>query len=328
MEYYQDNNYQRAVILIQSSDKVLIVAHRRPDGDSLGAAGAINGALTQLGKKTTLACVDEIPHRLKFIPKTEDYVKSFDLNDYDLIVICDAGAHHMTGFHERYPDFLSKRVPILNIDHHSSNENFGTVNIIDTHSSSTTMIVWKLLKLMPVNITKEMAFCLLTGIYSDTGSFIHANTTKETFEIANEISSLGVQVTDITKPLFKEATLAQLKLWGFILENLHKNDKNIYSSIVTKDDFRKIGAHSSDTGGIIDLMNTIPDASFAILLAEDDGCVKGSLRTQKDDVNVSDIAGQFGGGGHKKASGFRMHGSLEKQTVWKIVPAPTHSIEK
>lgn len=313
-------NFKEAASFIESSERILLIAHRRPDGDSLGACSALALALRQFGAKTALACIDEIPKRLRFIPETEKFVKEFDLSDFDLIIINDAGAHHMTGFHNKYSDFLSKKIPIINIDHHASNEGFGTVNIIDTHASSTTMIVWKLLKYLPVKITKEMAFCLLTGIYADTGSFIHSNTTKETFEIAGEIAKLGIQITDIAKPLFKEATFAQLKLWGFILENLQRNEKQIYSSIVTDKDFRSIGAHSSDTGGIVDLMNTIPDAAFTILLAENDGEVKGSLRTQRDDVNVSDIASQFGGGGHKKASGFRIHGRIEKRMVWKIVP--------
>lgn len=313
--------FKEAVDLIETSKRVLIVSHHRPDGDSLGASVALHFALRQMGKQTVMACNDEIPWRLKFIPETDEFVKEFDLDDFDLIIINDAGAYHMTGFHNKYPDFLSKKIPIINIDHHSSNEKFGTVNIIDTHSSSTTMIIWRMLKNMPVKITKDMAFALLTGIYSDTGSFIHSNTTKETFEIAGEIARMGIRVCDIAKPLFKESTMSQLKLWGFILENMHKNDKQVYSSVVTLDDFKNIGAHSSDTGGIVDLMNTVPDAAFTMLLAEDDGEVKASLRTQRDDVNVSDIASQFGGGGHKKASGFRVHGRLEKQTVWKIVPA-------
>lgn len=317
---YSDQNYQEAVNMIQNARNVLIVAHRRPDGDTLGACSAFSIALKSLGKKCVLACVDEIPYRLKFIPETENYVKDFNLEDFDLIIINDAGAYHMTGFHEKYPNFLSKKTPIINIDHHASNEGFGTVNIIDSSASSTTMIVWRLFKLLPFQTTREIALSLLTGIYSDTGSFIHANTTQESFEIAAEIAKYGIPVTDIAKALFKESTFSQLKLWGYILENMRKNEKQVYSSVVTAEDLQKIGAHASDTGGIIDLMNTVPEASFTILLAEDDGVVKGSLRTQRDDVNVSDIASQFGGGGHTKASGFRVHGRLEKQTIWKIVP--------
>ncbi|MEK7172017.1 MAG: bifunctional oligoribonuclease/PAP phosphatase NrnA [Patescibacteria group bacterium] len=315
------NQFDQAIALINSAKRILLVSHKRPDGDTLGASGALYLALEQLGKKTVLACIDEIPQRLQFIPATEFFVKEFNMNGFDLIIISDAGAHHMTGFHEKYPDFLSKRVPIINIDHHASNDNFGTVNIVDTSASSATMIIWEMLKLMPVKITKDMAFALLTGIYNDTGGFIHSNTTKETFEIAAELAKIGVKPTEIVQPLFKQATFSQLKLWGYILENMRKNESQVLSSVLCEKDFWEIGAYAGDTGGIIDLMNTVPDAAFSMLLVENEGWVKGSLRTQRNDVNVSDIAGKFGGGGHPKAAGFRIQGRLEKQNVWKIVPS-------
>lgn len=314
-------HYIQAAELIKKSSKILLVAHRRPDGDTLGASVALRLVFKQMGKSGVLACVDEIPSRLTFIPETENFVKSFNLNEFNLIIISDAGAHHMTGFHEVYPEFLSKRIPIINIDHHASNESFGTINIVDSYGSSTTMLVWKLIKMLDISISKEIALALLAGIYSDTGSFMHANTTQETFKAASDIlKAQNIPVIEVVRPLFKQFSLGQLRLWGYILENIKVNENGVFSSVISEEDFKSIGAHSSDTGGIIDLINTIPDAAFTMLIAEDEGFVKGSLRTRRDDVNVSDIAGQFGGGGHKKASGFRLHGRLVKQTVWKIVP--------
>lgn len=315
-----DQNLQQAATLIQNANRILLVSHRRPDGDTLGASCALSMVLKQLNKSAVLACIDEIPGRLKFIPETENFVKEFNIYDFDLIIISDAGAHHMTGFHEKYPDFLSKKVPIINIDHHSGNDMFGTVNIVDPHASAATSIIWKLFKYLPVSLTKNIALALLAGIYNDTGGMMHSNTTQETFEIASQLSSLGVSVSEVVSPLFKQATFSQLKLWGHILESLKQNDQKVLSSVVTESDLKTIGAHSSDTGGIVDLMNTVPNSKFTMLLAEDEGVVKGSLRTQRNDVDVANIAGQFGGGGHKKAAGFRVNGKLEKQIVWKIVP--------
>ncbi|MBI5413343.1 bifunctional oligoribonuclease/PAP phosphatase NrnA [Candidatus Peregrinibacteria bacterium] len=319
LDFMEMKDFQPAISLIQNAKNVLIVSHKRPDGDTLGASVAVQLALAQLGKKSVLACVDEIPSRLSFIPKTESFVKEFNLEAFDLIIINDAGAHHMTGFHEKYPDFLSKRIPIINIDHHLSNDGFGTINLIDTNASCASMIVWKLIKMLPVQITKEMALALLAGIYNDTGGFMHANTTQESFEISAELCKTGVKVTDVVRPLFKRSTLPQLRLWGFVLENMHINDNKVLSSVVSKADLYEMGAHSSDTGGIIDLMNNVAGVKFSMLLAEDDGLVKGSMRTQRDDINLDEIAGQFGGGGHRKAAGFRINGRLEKQVVWKVV---------
>lgn len=313
--------FEKAISLINKSQKILLVSHRRPDGDTLGATIALYETLSQLHKKTTLACIDDVPVRLKFLPHTNRFVREFVLNDFDLIIICDAGAYHMTGFHEKYPDFLSGQPPIINIDHHASNERFGTVNLVDTKASSATVVVWRLLKLLPIEKTQEMAIALLTGIYNDTGGFIHANTTKETFEVAYELAKIGINVCDITRPLFKQSSISQLKLWGFILEHIRVNEHKVLSSVVSEPDFKTIGAHPGDTGGIIDCMNTVPDMTYAILLTENEGFVKGSLRTQRDDVNLSDFSARFGGGGHPKASGFRVPGRLEKKTYWTIVSA-------
>lgn len=313
--------FEEAVSLIIKSQKILLVSHRRPDGDTLGASCALYLALSiQLGKDAVLACIDEIPQRLQFIPATDEFVRHFNMSEFDLIIISDAGASHMTGFHEKYPEFLSLKIPIINIDHHVSNEGFGAINLVDPKASCATMVVWRLFKAMGIILTKEIALCLLAGVYNDTGGFVHANTTVETFEMASELARAGVSVNTIVRPMFKQATIPQLKLWGHILENLQKNDKDIVSAIVTEGDLKMIGAHSSDTGGIVDLLNTVPNAAFTMLLAEDEGLVKGSLRTQRDDINVSDIAGKFGGGGHPKAAGFRVQGRLKKEVVWRIVP--------
>lgn len=317
---FQEDHYSQAINLINNANAILLVSHRRPDADTLGCAAAMHLGLKSIGKCTTLACIDEIPQRLQFIPETDKFVKEFNLSDFDLIIALDSGAHHMTGFNEIYPEFLSKIIPIINIDHHASNEGFGTVNIVDAKSSSTTMIIWKLFNKMSLQITPDIAFALMVGIYGDTGAFMHSNTTQEAFEIAAQLAKTDINIPEITKALFKNSTFSQLRLWGYILENLQKNDKKVLTSVLTENDFKTINAHVSDTGGIIDLINTVPDTAFSLLVAEDEGLVKGSLRTQSDNVNVSDIAGQFGGGGHRKAAGFRLHGRLEKQTVWKIVP--------
>ncbi|PJC36544.1 hypothetical protein CO046_05200 [Candidatus Peregrinibacteria bacterium CG_4_9_14_0_2_um_filter_53_11] len=320
-----NDNFNQAIALIQSSKKILLVSHRRPDGDTLGATVALAHALVQLGKTVVPACMDQISSRLTFIsdalPQGMEFVREFEMDDYDLMIISDAGASHMTGFQERYEEFLSNKLPIINIDHHASNDNFGVVNCVDAQASSATVMVYRLLKLMGTTFNQSIALALLAGIYNDTGGFMHSNTNQETFEIAGDLTRYDVPVSQIVKPMFKQSSMAQLKLWGHLLEKMQKNDKDVVSSVVTRKDLSVVGADASDTGGIIDLMSTVKGARFTILLTEDRGVVKGSLRTQRDDVDVNKIAQQFGGGGHMKASGFRMHGRLEQHTVWKIAPA-------
>lgn len=322
-EYRQQ--FDEALALIAAHKKFLLVSHRRPDGDTLGATVALCLGLMKVGKNVTPACIDPISSRLQFIsdllPSHIKFVRDFSLMEYSAVIISDAGASHMTGFHEKYPEFLSKKIPILNIDHHASNDGFGTINIVDPKSSSATVLVYELLKKLGIPFDHSIALALMAGIYNDTGGMKHANTTQRTFEIAADLATHGVSAGDIANNLFKDSSISQLKLWGYILENMHRNEKNVVSSVVTESDFMTLGAHSGDTGGVVDLMNTVPDAQFTMLLAEDEGVVKGSLRTQRDDVNLNEIAGQFGGGGHAKASGFRVHGRLEREVRWKIVPS-------
>lgn len=323
-ERIPEENYAQAKQAIAQAHRILLVSHRRPDGDTLGATIALQRALSQMGKLAVPACIDPVASRLSFLEKLllngQTFQRTFEYNSFDLIIVSDAGAANMTGFHELYADFMSRKVPMLNIDHHGSNDNFGTINLVDTKASSATVVVYKLLNYMGVTLDTEIAIALMTGIYNDTGGMMHSNTTQETYAIAAELQKFNFSITDIVRPLMKTATIQQLKLWGHILENLKQNEKQIVSSVVSQDDLRTLHVQSGDTGGIVDLMSTIPEAQFTVLLAEDDGVVKGSLRTQRDDINLSDLAGQFGGGGHAKASGFRVKGKLEKQTVWKIVP--------
>ncbi len=318
-------SYNQAQELILNSKKILLVSHRRPDGDTLGATVAFQRLLTKMGKFAVAACIDEPNSRLEFLTKLlmngQTFQRTFDYNSFDLIIISDAGAHHMTGFHDLYPDFLSKKVPIINIDHHASNEGFGTVNLVDTKAASATVMVYRLFKHMNVTLDKEMAIALMTGIYNDTGGMMHSNTNAETYAVSAELMKFGFNISEIVRPLLKSATFAQMKLWGHVLETMKKNNKDVVYAVVSEEDLKRLHASSGDTGGIIDIMSTITDARFTVLLAEDNGVVKGSLRTQRDDVNLSDLASQFGGGGHAKASGFRVPGKLEKQTVWRIVPS-------
>lgn len=317
-----EQEYIKAAEAIKKSTKVCVIAHRKPDGDSLGASLAVYFILKSFGKEITLACVDEPSSRFSFLPGIDKFQKKFAYAEHDLIVISDAGDSRMTNFHETIPEFLSNKVPIINIDHHISNDNYGIYNLVDPKASSSTVIIYRLAKILNIIFTKEIAICLLTGIYNDTGAFMHANTNLETFQIAAHLANLDVDISTLTKIMFRTKSIAKLRLWGLILDRLKKNEKNIASSVVTLEDICKCGAVSEDTGGIIDLIGTVPDAKFAMLLSEDEqGYVKGSFRTKRDDIDVAHVAAKFGGGGHKKASGFRIRGKLQQEIMWRVVPA-------
>lgn len=316
-----EDKFLQAKKLMDKAQKVLCISHKNPDGDTLGASCALYLALKAMGKKVDMACIDEIPERFKFLPDMRKVIHEFDFQDYDLLIVSDAGASYMTRYHEVYPDIFKGSVPVINFDHHTSNDQFGTCNVVDPLCASTTLLLFRLFTFFDIRITPEMATALLAGIYNDTGSLMHSNTTLDVFECSAKLTELGGRVHVVAKNLFRTAPISTLRLWGRVLENARVNDEGVTVSVVTSRDFRECGATSEELSGVVDLLNSVPGAKYACLLNEDEqGRVKGSFRTQRDDVDVAALAGQFGGGGHKKAAGFSMPGRIHQEAHWKIVP--------
>ncbi len=313
--------------LVKQAKKVLCIAHKRPDGDTLGATNAIFQSMKEMGKEAVMACVDDIPEKYCYLPQMRSFVKEFDFRDFDLIFISDAGASYMTKYDQIYPEMYQKSVPIINLDHHSSNDNFGTVNVVDIQSASTTILIYKIWSYLGWKITPGMATALITGIYNDTGSLMHQNTTLEVFEITAKLVELGGKINPVVKNLFKTTPLAAMKIWGRVLERAQVNADGVTVAVLTNQDFLETGANTEDLSGVVDFINCVPGTKFAVLLNEDGkGNVKGSFRTRRDDVDVAKLAENFGGGGHQKAAGFTMEGRLQREVRWKVEPVETENL--
>ncbi|MBU0668015.1 DHH family phosphoesterase [Patescibacteria group bacterium] len=317
-----EEKFIEAKRLIDKAQRILLISHKSPDGDTLGATCALNIVLRNMGKDTTMACADEPSERFLFLPHIRRMVRDFDFREYDLLIVSDAGASYMTKYHEKYPDIFDGDVPVINIDHHASNDNFGNCNIVDIAAASTTVILYRFFAFHDVRVGPDTATALLAGIYNDTGSLMHSNTSLEVFEICAQLTSCGGKVTQITKNMFRATPVSTLKLWGRVLSNARINDEGVTVSVVTWKDFEDCNAGSEEVSGVVDLLNSVPGSKYTCLLNEDrNGKVKGSFRTQRDDVDVAELAAQFGGGGHKKAAGFTMPGRIHQELHWKIVPA-------
>jgi phosphoesterase RecJ-like protein len=306
--------------LLMNANNILILSHRGPDGDTVGANLALRHALEgQWGKKVTSACVDPPPEYSRVLKGAYQYVNDFDLNDYDLRIAVDCGAHYMFRFHETKPEILDKSVPFINIDHHPSNDNFGTHNLVHDTAAAAVFTVYHMLKHFNLKITPDIASALLLGLYFDTGSFMHSNTTPEVLEMGGELIAYGADRRKIVKALLHTNPVSQLKLWGRVLKRARLSQKNAVVSAITNKDFEECGAEPEDLSGVIDFLNAVPGGKLAVLLTEDQkGNIKGSMRTQREDIDLSRLAGIFGGGGHKKASGFTIQGKLEPEMTWKI----------
>lgn len=299
-------------------NEIAIISHRNPDGDTLGSTLALYEYLVNLGKNVTPIVPNAIGKVFNFLPHIKNFKQEFNPIDFDLIIACDCATSHMTEFTEKHPELFKQSQPFINIDHHGCNDNFGTINLV-IESPSTTCIIFELLKNINAPITNTMATNLLTGLYTDTGSLMHGNTTPESYRISSYLLKKGADLKTISKNIFCTKEVSKLKLWGKIMENVHLDDEeNIALATITQDDLDEFGATHDDLSGVIDFINAIPEANVSIILTEKDNKVKGSIRTQKD-IDVSKIAAQFGGGGHAKAAGFMVPGHLQKKVIYEII---------
>lgn len=303
----------------QKAQNIVIISHRNPDADSVGSNLALREFLETAGKSIISACVDPIPKDVHFLSGTTTFQTTFDLQTTDLIICVDAGSTAQTGFLDLQPEILQSVKPIINIDHHPSNNDYGSINLVIPDGASATLVIFNLFKISGVKITSSMATALLCGLYFDTGSFMHSNTDAQVYAAADELMRAGADMRKIVKNMYKNRSLEQLKTWGKILDGMKVTSNNVVVSGITQEELEACSATTSETSGVIDYLSTVKDARFAALLVEDGkGNVRGSFRTRKNDINLSEMAGMFGGGGHKKASGFTLPGELKKETIWSI----------
>ncbi len=295
---------------IKAARRIAVISPKNLDGDSLGSTCALNLVFKQLGKESQLICLEDIPDNMKFIPSIHEFIKELDTNAYDLFIITDCGEPKLTGFEQTHPEMFDGTKEFINIDHHISNTKFGTLNIVKPGTAAACMVVYRLLKYWNVKITPDIATALMVGIYTDTGSFMHSNTTEEVYRVAGELLSRGASVRKISKHIFKNTPLSTMKLWGRVMERAHKTEQKITISYVLESDFIELGAKPDDLSGVVDYINAVPDSTFSALITEFGGKIKASLRTLREDINVSAIAKLFGGGGHTKAAGFTIPGRL------------------
>lgn len=231
---------------------------------------------------------------------------------YDLLVIVDTADLALLGsLYTEHVDLFSD-VPILNIDHHISNTNFGQLQLIDPTAASATEVLYSWFMQVPAfrdKLTPDIATLLLTGLITDTRSFQNPNTTPRSLEVAAELLEKGARQQEIIQHIYKTKPLSTLKIWGRALNHIQVDPQSrIVWSAVSREDLAEMDATSKETHGILDeLISTIPDADVYVLFTElEEGGLKASMRSTAA-VDVSQLAGRtYGGGGHARASGFRV----------------------
>lgn len=314
---------QRFASLLSESTRVRCVCHRNPDGDAIGSLLAI-GQLIETAYpsiKVTFHCVDPVPETFQFLSGASRVQLPFTpgSDPESLTVFLDCAEPKLTFLMESHPELFDGSRKTVMLDHHYANPKFGTQLNFLMEASSTCEIVADLAPAMGWTITPDIATCLLTGIFTDTGGLLHSNTTPQVYRSVSQLVRAGGRRQDVVNHVFRTAKLSTLQLWGRVLEKITITEEGGAISAVTEGDFRATGADYSELTGAIDYVNAVPGMRFSLILSERGGAVKGSLRTLRDDVDVSAMAGKFQGGGHRKAAGFSLPGKLKPEIRWKVV---------
>lgn len=306
-----DSEFRTLQYVILKSKRLLLFAHSRPDPDTVGANLALAEYIKSLGKHTDIACFDAFPDDLKKLADgTFFHPDQLDITSYDAIIACDTVDR---GFN-KIANTLSDSQVIALIDHHFSDVNVkGDVVIIDPEYSSSSELVYLFLTSAQAKITKTMAKMLLMGILFDTGGFQHPSVSPRVLEIASDLMKAGAPLAKITQTIFAHQNIGALKLWGRAFEKARLNEKNgMLVTAITQEDVKRCNASPDDIYQVASILSAVPDAKFSMVLSErDNNIVRASLRSMKQhNVDVSAIAHQFGGGGHKLASGFEVFGKI------------------
>jgi phosphoesterase RecJ-like protein len=299
---------ERVVAELRSRGRFLLTAHEGPDGDALGSLLGMHHLLTQLGKDSVMFMAAKefpLPVEYRFLPLEEVFHEPpADMADRT-VVFLDCGNI------DRMPlDFLTDGGnDVINIDHHHDNTRFGDFNLVDTEASCTAEIVYGLAVLLGARVTREMASALYVGLVTDTGKFMYENTDARTHRIAADLIEAGVDVDDTYRRLYEHVPLEKLRLVARALDGIQRHcDERLVLTYITAADYEATGAGEEMTEGIIDHLRSVEGAKVAAVIRDQASrgraARKVSLRSSDDDVDVSAIARERGGGGHKRAAGF------------------------
>jgi phosphoesterase RecJ-like protein len=285
-----------ACSLLASARHVCVMSHHNPDGDALGSILGLTLALQAAGITATAALADDIAARFDTLPGRGSIVASVPPSA-DVLVAVDAADLARLG---KLGAGISQ--VHLNIDHHLSNTRFGKLNLIDTRSAATAQYLAELLPVLKLELTTEVATCLLAGIVTDTLGFRTANTTPATLTVSQKLIAAGAPLADVYDRTLHRRSLAALRLWGDSIQQIEQRDGLVHTS-VTLASKAAHGYGGSGDGDVVTLLTALENVDIAVVFVEHKNReVKVSWRANTG-FNVASVAAMFGGGGHAAAAG-------------------------
>lgn len=287
--------------LVDGAQRILVLSHKDPDGDTLGSALAMSHVLQAMGKDVSLRVPPAVPSMYRFLPGSQLINAEEGGQPFDLVVIMDASNLDRIG---GVLDNVPGATPVVNIDHHVSNTNFGVVNLVTPAACSTAEVTFDLFRDWAVDISQEVATNLYVGLVTDTGGFRHENTNERALEIAARLVHLGANAAQIAERVYKSHKLSTMKLTALVLGTMGFDceDRLVYAS-VSQELLGKAGAGMDETEGLIDLLQSVEGLELAVLFKEiEPNLTKISVRS-RGNTNANEFAAVFGGGGHERAAG-------------------------
>ena len=295
----------QAAEAFRRAESVALACHVGPDGDALGSMLALHHRCVANGKPSVASWPAPFvvaPH-YQYLPGLDLATKPDDFPAApEVMLTFDCGSLDRLGELARAANAARELVVV---DHHASNDRYGTINVIDTSAAATAVLVRELAGRLGWDLTREAAICLYTGLVTDTGRFQYSNTTPEVFRLAQELAAFDLPIESMTRQLFEQHRFAYLQLVGACLARAELDrELSFVATWVTNFDLDGFDVEIEETEGLIDLVRRTAEADVACVCKETDDGIRVSLRSVSEDVDVSAVAARFGGGGHRFAAGF------------------------
>jgi phosphoesterase RecJ-like protein len=293
-------------VRLNEAQSILIASHVRPDGDAIGALLALGLALQNAGKTVQMVLQDGVPASFRHL-QGHDQVQKEPKGAWDTFISVDCADYKRLG-----NIFESVRKPDINIDHHITNEKFGTINLIVGEEVATSAILTDCLPLWGLEITQPIASALLSGIVTDTLGFRTSSTTPESLRQAAILMEHGADLPDLYSRALVRRTYPAARYWGAGLSSLDKSDDLVWGTL-TVADRKAAGYGGNDDADLINIISAIDSGKVGMIFVEQtDNHVKISWRALENGVDVSKVAKHFGGGGHAAAAGADIPGLLNE----------------
>lgn len=294
---------------INKAEKIVILTHDTPDGDAVGSSLAMLHAIKLLGKKADVI-IPEYSDCFSFLPGVKEVKSTSDVEKYDLAIALDCADSKILKGNEYFEH--AKRTIV--IDHHSSNKMYGDINFVNPVAPACCEILIGMFDYFGIELTKEIGTCIITGIITDTGGFDY-NTTAETFDFAAMLLRKGINISEVYRKVLKTKTRPNFELRKLAENRLEfLEDGKVTFSYITLEDEKNVNAKTGDHEGLVENGRDIEGVEVSIFLHEKEGKPNGfkvSLRSTEY-VNVSDVCLMFGGGGHARAAGAFVNGTVEQ----------------